>query len=663
MVAMRSVVVMMFVLAACGGGGDAADTSAPDTTAPPTDTSVPDTSATTVSCCPLGNCGVGLECVSGACLPKTTGDQCYYDGECPSGATCEGATRCGCGAELASCTATPGTCHYPTGCCNGDGDCSGGAACIAGQCRAPSDAGTCWRDDQCQSGESCDGAVACACGDTSCTAVIGHCGAAGICCSSDAECGAGVCRAGRCLAHAASGACWGDDDCQGGETCLGESLCTCAPGHSSDASCVVPSTPGRCGVAADVCCTDDTSCGDGKICVDGKGCVKAPNRAPSRDECWVDAHCGLGRTCKGASLCGCDGGPECVEKIGKCTTDVIACDSGTCPVGMRCIAPDALVCVDDLPVATLDETSLYPQHVCVTDVDRVNGACWQTSDCTGGLRCGAEEVCVDADGCDRPNVPGQCRMPVELRNCCDAHNDCEPGLECRNSDASLTCPIGEGAVCLPKPELGESCWNLYDCPAGKTCQQTMICGCNGKCRWNHMGVCLEPTFCDTDLDCGSDSVCAHDTECILSPCTTQSTCPIGGRCQLEAVDEDGNKLCWNTEECGAGMYCDGLRVCPADRTCVAPDVPGRCAPRAALGECCSSLRGCEPGLRCVSPTQRNGCRADFSSVCVPAVTFGSDCYGDDDCDSGQRCSGAVICPCGVEDCTSPPQPGQCILDN
>ena len=84
---------------------------------------------------------------------------------------------------------------------------------------------------------------------------------------------------------------------------------------------------------------------------------------------------------------------------------------------------------------------------------------------------------------------------------------------------------------------------------------------------------------------------------------------------------------------------------------------------AELGECCTSLRGCEPGLRCLSPTQQNGCRADFSSVCVPAITLGTACYGDDDCDPGQRCSGEIICPCGVEDCTSAPQPGECIIDN
>jgi hypothetical protein len=60
---------------------------------------------------------------------------------------------------------------------------------------------------------------------------------------------------------------------------------------------------------------------------------------------------------------------------------------------------------------------------------------------------------------------------------------------------------------------------------------------------------------------------------------------------------------------------------------------------------------------------RSGCKADFSSVCVPAVTLGSECYADDDCESGQRCDGALVCPCGVESCAGEPQAGTCVVAN
>jgi len=644
-------------LGACGGGSggqDAGDTRADATTT--TDATVaPDTGPATIACCPLGNCGFGQECVQGACLPeaKDTVERrgCYFDGECPSGATCEGETVCGCGIPVADCAGVPGACRYPTGCCNGDGDCGGGQVCVAGQCKAKAGEGSCWRDAQCDGGQVCEGAVACACGDASCQDRIGRCGIPGTCCGGDHECGEGQCLEGRCLPKArdlAAGACWGDGDCGAGQACLGESLCACTPGAASDASCALPSTPGRCGVAADACCASDADCEGGEICVEGKGCVRKPNRSATRDECWVDAHCGVGRVCERATLCGCDEA-GCSEKIGRCHTPVVHCEGdAACPVGMRCARPDVGWCPDSPEVR--------PDGVCVPLEDA--GECWSTDDCAGATRCGGEVVCIDGEGCRAKNLPGMCREKVKIRDCCSSHLDCEDDLECRNNDASLTCPVTQGAVCLPKPVYGESCWNLYDCPEGKTCQRTMVCGCNGKCRWNNMGQCETPLHCTADIQCGSDSVCAHDTECIVSPCTVATNCPIGGTCQLKIEG-----ACWNHEECGAGEYCAGLRVCPADQVCVAPDQPGVCAPRGAIGECCTSLRGCKSGLRCLSPTQRSGCSADFASVCVPAVTIGNECFGDDDCDNGQRCEGALVCPCGVETCAGEPQAGHCVVAN
>lgn len=645
-------------LAACGGGSsqaDAADTATPTDATAATDTAtIPDTAATTVACCPLGNCGPNEDCVSGACLPKKkAADACYFDGECPAGARCDGEVACACGAELASCAATPGACRYPTGCCNADGDCEDGGVCVAGQCRTKPASGACWRDDQCDAGAVCLGVEACACGASDCTDRPGICGLAGPCCASDAECAlsgsGGVCRGGRCVAPAAAlpaGSCWQDDDCADGEGCLGVSLCACAVGHADDASCAVPTTPGRCGKAAESCCTVDGDCGAGELCVGG-ACARAPDRSRTKDECWVDGHCGVGRVCEGARLCGCHEDGCATSTVGHCRTLAPSCAADVeCPVGMRCVRPDEGYCADD---------PTPPGGVCVAEIETTKGQCWSTAECDGVSRCGGEEVCADGAGCDLPNRAGECMPKIKKWDCCNSHIECGDGLECRNSDASSTCPVGTGAICVPKPVFGESCWNLYDCPEGKTCQRTNICGCNGKCRWNNMGQCETPEFCDVDLDCGQDSVCAHDTECILSPCTTAATCSIGGRCQqrLEGA-------CWSHDECGAGKYCEGLRVCPSDQTCVAPDQPGTCQPRAELGGCCTSLRGCEPGLRCVSVINRSGCSADFSAICVPAVTLGSDCYADDDCETGQRCAGATLCPCGAEDCTSPPKAGSCV---
>lgn len=627
--------------AACGGDDKPAqDSAAPGDTAVDTrdaDAAPPD-AASGVGCCPLGNCGdVTLACVSGACVPRPAAGGCYFDGECAPGERCQGATFCACGAT--DCEPAPGTCGFGAGCCNGDADCAGGEVCEAGTCRAKPAQG-CWRDSHCGAGEVCEGAAPNPCGQAGPDAP-GHCALPGVCCLTDAECGGGVCRGARCVEKATAGACWADGECGAGQTCLGEKLCACSPGASDVSACDAPPTPGRCGVAADSCCSKDSDCQGGQWCVAGE-CAPAPDRA--KDECWVDGHCGVGRVCEGATLCGCkdDGCTQSV--VGQCRTRTIDCGADAdCPTAMRCAVPDQSLCPDE---------AAPTRGVCVAQVD---GGCWQKADCHPDLRCGDEEICRDPAGCDAPNRAGTCREKVKRWDCCDSHNDCIDGYECRNQDSSLTCPPSSSAVCLAAPIFGEGCWNVEDCPAGLSCYRVWICGCNGKCYFNRQGNCEPPSNCQTNFDCGEGFVCARDPECFLSPCTTAATCNSGGQCQEKV--EGG---CWTHDECGEGKYCEGLRICPSDTTCTVPDQPGICADRAGLGECCTSFKGCEPGLRCLSPAQRSGCKVDNTSVCVPAVTPGTSCFGDDDCDALQRCEGAIVCPCGVDNCTAEPQPGQCV---
>lgn len=635
----------LLVVAACGGGGESegGDTTQ-DTRVATTrdtaraDTAAPDVDPNAIACCPVGTCADStMACVSGACVPKrATADACYFDGECRDGKSCIGATFCACGAT--DCTPVAGTCAYAGSCCNGDSECSGGQLCVAGTCRAaPADG--CWRDTHCDDGEVCEGAAPVACGHEG-GDVVGHCGLAGVCCSGDAECGEGVCRGGRCVARAGAGLCWDAAECGAGQACLGAQLCPCTPGDSGMEACAVPPTPGRCGAAADACCASNDACGADQLCVEGV-CAPAPARA--QDECWTDGHCGVGRTCEGASLCEC-GAEDCESVVGNCTTRAFACaDDGDCPVAMRCVVPDPTYCTDGIQPS---------DGYCV---ERVDEGCWDRTECTPELRCAGETICRDPDGCDEWNVPGECRDKARRWDCCDSHDDCSEGYECRNQDSSLTCPPQESAVCLRETTFGETCWNYEDCPDGLSCYRVWICGCNGKCYFNLQGKCEFPSFCQVNSDCGDGYVCAIDPECFLSPCTTAATCQSGGTCQLKF--DDG---CWTHDECGDGRYCEGLRICPPDTECTVPDQPGICADRADLGECCSSFKGCKPGLRCLSPAQRSGCKIDNTSVCVPAVTPGASCYGDEDCDEQQRCEGASICPCGVETCELEPSAGLCV---
>lgn len=594
-----------------------------------------------ITCCPTGTCPFGQDCFNGACLPRLAAQTCYFDGQCPSGAVCEASAICACGQT--GCTPEAGTCYYPEGCCNSESDCGGGAVCASGRCLNLAVLGdACWTDGQCSGGLKCEGANICPCGSTNCEDAPGICAQPGVCCATDAECGTdGTCHDGRCVPKAGDGSCWDNDDCGNGDTCLGAASCACVPGAAEEWNCNLPSTAGRCGKAADACCANDSDCGNAQICLEGRACVAAPK--PAADDCWVDAHCGSGRECVGASVCGCseDG---CTDSTpGLCRTKVIACsENGDCPTAMKCSIPDTAWC----PGSAAPEAG-----VCVPLND---SGCWNSSECNGSTRCAAEVVCNRANGCNAPNRPGICDQMVRKWDCCNSHLECGPGLECRNQNSSQTCPPNESAVCVPIPIQGETCWNLNDCPQGLACQKAIICGCNGRCIFSRIGQCERPTNCQANIDCGTDGVCARDAECILSPCSSVSTCPFGGTCQDK---EEG--LCWNHESCPSGQYCENLRVCPPDTTCAYPNSPGVCQPRVGLGDCCTSYRGCEPGLRCISAGMGSGCALDSTSVCVPGTAVTGTCYSDEDCDRTEFCEGENVCPCGLEDCDGEPRPGRC----
>jgi len=593
-------------------------------------------------CCPFGTCPNGQSCYGDSCMATPTADGgCYFDGQCPRGATCEGETTCTCG-EL-SCEATAGQCRFPTGCCNSVDECGSGADCVNGSCVNLSALdGNCWSNTQCSGGTVCEGARVCACGDEACEDVPGVCAEPGACCATNQECGVGgSCVEGRCVPAPADGSCWADTDCSGDETCLGEVTCPCVSGAGGEWNCAKLPVAGRCGAAETACCSNDSDCGAGNICLEGRACV--PALAPATDTCYLDGQCGAGRVCQGATVCGCNEDGCQGSVVGQCHTPVIKCSGdGECPVATKCTISDRAYCPNG-PEAN--------EGICVPLNDE---GCYNSSECNPNVRCGAEVICDRAEGCRAPNHPGICDTKVRKWDCCNSHLECGAGLECRNQNTSQTCPPNASAICVPIPVPGESCWNVNDCPQGLACQRTITCGCNARCRYNRIGQCELPTNCQANIDCGTESVCARDAECILSPCSSVSTCPFGGTCQDKVEG-----FCWNHESCASGEYCEGLKVCPPDTTCPYPNSPGVCQTRAQLGECCTSYKGCVPGLRCTSPGTGTGCTLDTTSVCVPATAIQGTCYGDEDCDRTEFCQGEEVCPCGLEDCEGAPRPGTC----
>lgn len=638
---MRSwlIIAVLFVaVGACNGEPEPA-TDAPDSTGDVDTTSDADAPRPEVSdrCCPSGICGFGEVCIDGACQPQPAPGGCYAAAECAPGQICEGATSCAC--DDAACSPAAGQCVYPAGCCNAASDCASGEVCHEGQCRAvPAMAGACWTTAQCTGGLVCEDTKSCPCGATGCEAAPGLCGVAGACCASDGECGPnGRCVAGSCRPKPQGNRCLLDTDCAGGARCAGAYLCACG-----DTKCLVPTTEGVC-TSAETCCDSASDCSPSAVCVDGKNCLPKPGG----DRCYVDGHCGRGRTCEGALVCTCgELCPTGVSQLGHCRTTTTPCVKSTdCASGMRCVLPDRAYCVESPPPTV---------GVCVEDVDT---GCWGADDCPAGQRCASERVCTDPSGCSESNRAGNCVEPAREDECCDSHRECRPGWSCRNASSDVTCPPTDTASCLPLPIFGETCWNAFDCPPGLVCDGVRLFAC-GSLTFNRGGFCIQADGlpCLTAADCGQGYACAKDEDCAVNPCVNGVNCPVAGTCRPRAPG-----TCWSHSECGAGNWCKGLQVCPVNDTCTYPDEPGVCAPRGEAGDCCSSYKGCAGGFQCLSAATKTGCFLDVSSVCVPTTTFNQTCFSNSDCLPSRECVGAKICPCGVDACATPPQAGTCEL--
>ena len=614
----------------------------PEEVVPPTDGGGQETEPDTQESGPQGllccseteACPPGDFCLAGACHEYPLLGTCYSASECSVGQECVDALRCAC--DDPSCRPVTGLCRWPGDCCNKDSDCSSDDVCVEGVCLgAPSDEGRCYATSHCLSGQVCEGIDGCPCGIDGCTPEPGYCAIPGACCRVDAECGAnGRCISEGCMALPETGRCYEDGDCAGDAVCAGAYHCPCG-----DVDCDIPTTSGTC-QSGDACCVTNADCGAGSICVDGEACVPIPEE----NACYTHQHCGHGRVCDGAELCAC--GDDCPDGStpGTCRTVAVPCqtDSGCAP-GMRCVVPDQAWCPDeDAP----------NQGVCVEVVD---AECWSTDDCSGQTRCAAERVCQDPAGCAEPNVPGDCRDPVLEGDCCDSHIECVAGHECRNSNTTKTCPPQSTAVCLPEPIYGETCWNYLDCPESYVCDEVRICACGARCFRNNNGFCspAKGHNCQSDNDCGSNYTCARDYECVANPCFVNNDCSLGGTCHPA---QEGS--CWHPYECGDGNYCKGLRVCPANTTCLDPDKPGVCASQGDAGDCCDSYYGCGQGLRCVSVVGKSGCALDASAICVPYTQYNTH----EDCEENRKCSGAQMCFCNDPECEGPPQAGACVFE-
>lgn len=234
----------------------------------------------------------------------------------------------------------------------------------------------------------------------------------GMCCSGLSMCGKGLkCVStpgafqGTCLPIPAAGDCWSGTDCAPGQVCLGSILCAC-DNASEGLGCNIP---GTCQDEAPGCCDSDGDCQALKVCAPGNTCLPVQDAG----KCWRNADCGMGQTCEGAVLCGCDVVCGQPNQPGVCTPVPFGC----CYADEDC--GEGLVCRGSYP-GDGDPGTCVPAPngpECLGDV----ACCWTDADCPGG-KCTGESLCgcialCSACGACQPDQMGTCAsydVDVEL---------------------------------------------------------------------------------------------------------------------------------------------------------------------------------------------------------------------------------------------------------
>ncbi len=232
------------------------------------------------ACDDFTRCAVGLWCTGGTCHVLPAAGAACLMGRCDDASTCSNATLDG------------GVCvprRGPDAPCSTSAQCLGDLRCLNGLCRPATltDAGACYRGQQCPGGLVCVGASPAAAG--SCVGALGL----GQPCALDEECdadlacvpgdGGRVCGTRR----PASGACTSPRDCQVDAVCVQGS---CAP---------LPTTSEPCGLTR--ACLDAV-CAASPLVANEFLCV--PLLGPGQT-CGLDNECASGRCVQGLCLTAC----------------------------------------------------------------------------------------------------------------------------------------------------------------------------------------------------------------------------------------------------------------------------------------------------------------------------------------------------------------------
>lgn len=268
-----------------------------------------------------------------------------------------------------------------------------------------------------------------------------------------------------------------------------------------------------------------------------------------------------------------------------------------------------------------------------------------------GEDCSDTDACVEGYNCDRAVPAGTCIICVakgEAGAPCHADLQCQDALFCDTVASECTAPRADGGNC----SYISHCTSSY-CITGK-CGQPLErgdpCTAGDICRGNL--ACMSG-FCTDRL--GQDGICATHADCLPAFICQQDTCQRVARCGSGVVGD----VCSDSNDCGAGLYCDGeSNVCATqlaqDADCVGNE--GECGPT----NICRSDHTCQPpgetGAECGAASDCvDGLYCGFSELqCVPLEPNGNECVWDPMCASGHCDSSGSPQVCADEPaCTMP----------
>ncbi len=208
---------------------------------------------------------------------------------------------------------------------------------------------------------------------------------------------------------------------------------------------------------------------------------------------------------------------------------------------------------------------------------------------------------------------------------------------------------GEGGMCpmgacdLLSNEgcgAGQACYFVRTMPGQPAAPTCLPAGTGGDGE-----ACSAPNDCREGFACdGNNGICR-------AVCCGRSdaSCPVGQRCIINIVDEDGSPQGWGM--CKAPDECDVLMQsgCPDGQACypAGPDASVLCAPptdgAGMQGDACDSINSCAGGFICITPP-------GAMSFCAKACNVAG---GAPSCPMGTRCERLNGSPEGVGVCVAP----------